>query len=489
MIARRKFLLGLVASSATTKCFAGTASSKPIFAGLMPGRSSAEFNAYSLHRAFDALSRRPEGRLILPKGVFFTNGLIKTEIQGEGSWVVDGDETRLIFTGIGPRKNRPYIWIRGDQVRGSSIRMMGVSLALDRPSVRIAGSDLVRLSGFDQYDVSDLSLLSADNMALTIGRSDKNGWVPRSINVTACSLGGLRFEAQHSHGSIGDSAIWIVSPAKNTLVRNNVITETGDDAIYVGHATNSEPVSILIENNVIRNTVGGIGVSVPNSVIRNNRLQKTSVCAIRTENQNGYSGSGANIVENIIENPGQLELGDIAINMIPKVHPHGIFLYNSGKGARLERNVVRGSRGSGVAILAPMAGSMTVVSGSGDRFEFIGVDRYGRQLTDRKGIAAYSKYSGRGRVNGLSAVDIHLGSFSVPVINWSLNQEDVDVTVDASVADLKGGRSPDMPVATFKGVAGGGKLVSSLKVPAELAGPVMIDGNSAAINVRVVVSE
>lgn len=489
MITRRQALSGLTAFAATATARAGMPSAEQRQIDLLPGRESAGRNWDVLQSALSVWVASDEGRITLPQGTFFIDRPLKVDAFDARALVIEGDDTQLIFSEILPRENLAYFWVKGRQIVGSSIRLAKISLCLARPSIRTSGSDLLRLTGFDKYDVSWLDLPSADNMALTIGRTDNNGWVPHSISITHCAIGGLRFSVPHSHGSIGDTAIWIVSPARETRIRHNMIRETGDDGIYVGHATSPEPVSTLIENNVMHDTVGGIGVSVPNAVIRSNHIKRTSVCAIRTETQNGVTGSSASIISNIIELPGQLEAGDIGQRMIPKVHPHGILLYNSGSGARLEGNIIRGARGSGVGIIAPRDGFMSTVTSDGDSFESIGVDRSGHQLPERKGTAAYSKYSGKGRVDGLHATNIHLRNFSIPVINWSLNQEDKNPVIEASVAELQGSRLPEAPIATFRAPSGSTEIRGSIRAPAKGSAAVMIDGNADAVNFKVFLTD
>lgn len=385
-------------------------------------RSNVPSPAELIKAALDARSdtiRVPPGRYVLTEPIRLATG-------HRPSLTLDLSGVDLVFSGITPARNLAFVHVQAD-APGQTLTLRGLTVRLDRSSVRTPGSDMIRLAGFASYEVQGLRVLSADNMGLCIGRGDPFSFAPESISIVDCEFGGWAADMPHSHASIGDTAIWIVTPARRTTVRRCRIEHTGDDAIFVGHSASAAIREVTIEANSIARCSGGIGVAVPHARIIGNHIRRTNNAAIRCEVQNGNQASNCLIAGNTIIDAGQLEAGELGQQMIPKWHPHAIWVYQGGGRIRIEDNTIRRCRGSGFVLMPHHEqGSLSDVRIQGGRVDGVGVDDAGRALHDSVRHAVIRRASVAGHaVRGLVAADIAIHGLVQPLLVW-INRECAD---------------------------------------------------------------
>lgn len=389
------------------------------------GSGPDETNA--LQSFFDELARRNYTQARIPPGRYRITRPLKLISSSIGTIIIDAHGAEFVFDIPEPEMRRAYLWIGNPARTGRQLQLTGLTARLNRPAIRTPHSDMIRLIGFRDYFVADISIPSADNMGLTIGRGDPLGWTPDSIVVENSSFGGRREAQPHSYGSIGDSAVWIISPAAETRVSGCRVRETGDDGIFVGHSNSRSISSIVIRDNTLSDTCGGIGTAMPNTEIVGNRLNRTNVFAIRCEWQNGNQGSEARIVDNEIISAGQMEAGDIAAGMIRKMHPHAIFIYEPVGRVRIENNRISRTRGCALALLPHNEAPLTDVVVEGGTYSEIGVDRNGRPQRGSNGIAVFRRAPSQFQsVNRFSAQGPVVIDTQQPLLFWSMNGTEGD---------------------------------------------------------------
>lgn len=339
----------------------------------------------------------------------------------------------LVFTSPEPRRNRGYLVLSNTLRRGGRLKIEGLSARLNRPAVRIANSDLIRLDGFNRYSVTGLRIGSADNMALTIGRRDARfRFVPEEVRVSECRIGGWRERDPHLYASVGDTGIWIISPAVETTVTDCDVRETGDDGIYVGHSATRTIQRVVIRNNTLRDSgARAIGVGVPQCEIVDNSVDRTNCPAIICEWMDGGDASNTLIRGNWIRNAGQLEAGQVGRRIIGKVQPCGVFIYQPGGGIRMEGNVIEGAREGAVHIHAHQEGNFDGLEIVGDRYDRLWTDKDGRPREDGRRAVFQRSGEAATAVRGFSARDVAISRTEARLFWWQSSGTEPDGEVVA----------------------------------------------------------
>lgn len=408
----------------------------------------------------------PKGRYTLSRPIRLRCSSPKLRLEMSG--------VEVIFDGVPPRTNMAMFHVSGNK-SGQALVLRGGTFSLARPSIRTPNSDMVRLNGFLSYSVEDLRIIRADNMGLCVGRGDAFSYAPTDVLIRNCEIGQINEnrEIPDSHGCIGDSAIWIVTPGVRTHVSGCTIRGTGDDAIFVGHSASQAIEEVLIENNSLELTSGGIGVAVPNARIVNNRIRRTNNAAIRCEVQNGNQASNCVIAGNTIIEAGQLSQGELGQHMIPKWHPHAIWVYQGGGGIHIEDNTIRRCRGSAIVLMPHREmGALSDVHIQGGLVQGVGVDDTGQPVAEGVKHAVIRRAAVAGLpVRGLIASDMVVEDLVHPLLVW-INRECADD--DPPVLQrmrLRRARLGDNPLVYWEGTsfARGSASVSYVGEDAQVA--------------------
>lgn len=145
---------------------------------------------------------------------------------------------------------------------GDKLTIQHLTMRHDRATVRTGNVDLLAVRGMDEYHLAHNWLLSADNMALTVGRGDPNTTIPTAVYIGYNHFGGyVSPDGLDSHGTVGDSEIWVLTPGLNTVIEYNYGEMCGDDFIFLGHNTSATECDIEIRFNTGINVSGGISTS------------------------------------------------------------------------------------------------------------------------------------------------------------------------------------------------------------------------------------
>lgn len=421
-------------------------------------------NAPMLQAILDALASGQFAGVALPRGRYAVGAPIRFAADDFATLTIDGGGAELVFTMPAAAVNRACLAVESPGQTGGRLAIGNLSARLTRPAQRIEGCDMIRLRGFRDYTVESLTIASADNMALTIGRGDRRGrpFLPDSVIVRQCRIGGRSEATPHSHGSIGDSAIWIVTPGRTTEVSRCTIRDAGDDGIYVGESI--APIdSVRIFGNDIRRVGRGVGLSVPNARIFNNRIERTNGPGIGLERLHDNDASHSAIENNTFIAAGQLEAGEIGARMIPKVHPHGIFIYQPGGPLRLSGNIIAMPRESAVAIETHRDGNLADITVTGGRFTGIG----GGTAPSPKASVFRRDGAARTTCSRFIARDFVVAASAAPLLRWQASGDRPDSEILVSGARLIGCRLPDsVPLVSLSQRAGGG--IENVSIAVEL---------------------
>lgn len=350
-----------------------------------------------------------------------------------------GQGAEFVFTAPEPRKGARLL-IACSQQQGSRLHIEGLVLRHNRPAIRTPNCDMLGLSGFRQYRVEDITVPSADNMAITIGRGDAKAprFVPDSIIVASCDIGGRREAEPHSNASIGDTGIWIVSPAVETRITRCRVRETGDDGIYVGHSDATTINRVEIDNNDVRDSgARGIVIAVPNGHLRDNSILRTNIAGIVCETMDGGVASDALIERNLIVDAGTLASDALGRSLMKKVHPHGIFIYEPGRNILLRDNIIRTPLGDGLKILSHAKGDLVGLRLEGGRFEGIGTRPGSRSVVIRREGNAPT------RCLDIEARGVEVSDSPAPLLSWANNAPEPDGPIRLSDLSLVRCRPPD----------------------------------------------
>lgn len=389
--------------------------------------------------------------LVVAPGVYALKSPLRLQVASPEGLTIHMAGVVLDFTAIAPAKNQACFWLRGNG--RNALKLTGLETRLNRPSVRTSGSDMVRVSGFALATVEGITVPSADNMALTIGRGDVFSFTPQSVVVRASRFGGARLAVAHGYGSIGDTAVWIVTPGQTTEVTDCVIEQTGDDGIFVGHSASAEIRDVLIADNRLSLTSGGIGVAVPHARILRNTISITNNCAIRCEVQNGNQASHALIADNRVHGAGQMEQGQIGLRMIPKWHPHAVMIYQGGGQILIKNNTFEWTRGSAICLM-PHAeqGDLSDIRIIGGLIREVGVHLDGTSNQDgkRHGVLRRAAVDGKA-VHDVVMDGVTVDRLTASLVVWINRECDYERPLSVRNILLRESAILDLPVVYWEG--------------------------------------
>jgi hypothetical protein len=170
----------------------------------------------------------------------------------------------------------------------------------------------------------------------------------------------------------------------------------------------------------------------------------------------GGDASHAFISHNIIRNAGRLEAGQIAELMIPKYHPHGIFIYQPGGDIRIEENLVEFPLECGVCIYSHPDGDFKGLQVSGGEFRGVG-ESAGLGVNANQYNAVFRRSgSAKRKVSNFSARNVRIQDSHHSLLVWAstgeANEEGVEITNASLVGcDLR----PDTPLVRLSGRGSG----------------------------------
>lgn len=405
-------------------------------------------NRAAFQAFFDVLATGRYEEAHIPPGKYALSEEVHLRSGRLGRLTLHGDGAEMIFTPPEPKAYRGFLNIWAQTQMGDFLRVEGLTLRLNRPSVRVGGSDMLRLSGFRVFEVEGVTIPSADNMGLTIGRSRAKGEivVPDAILVRDCDIGGRREALPHSHGSIGDSGIWIVAPAIQTRITGCRVRETGDDGLYVGHYVGRFPDTTIarveIDNNDVRDAgARGIGISVPHAHVHDNVVMRTNCPGMTCERMDAGDGSHALIENNYFKAAGRLEAGIIGARMMRKVHPHAIFINQPGGDITMRGNVIEAPLCDGINVLTHRDGDIRDLRIEGGSFRQIAPSDQARPYFGQT-VAAFRRTGGLSR-----CLDVTMGATEIIDSNcliaaWNNGTDLPDGPLTLGPVTLGGDRRP-----------------------------------------------
>lgn len=398
-------------------------------------------NRAAFQAFFTDLATGRYSEAVIPGGRYAISGDLILASPALKRLAIYSEGAEFIFTAPEPKMGA-RLRIVATKRQGEQLHLEGLTLRHNRPTVRTGGSDMLGLSGFRQYRVEDITVPSADNMAITIGRGDAKAprFVPDSLIVASCDIGGRREAEPHSNASIGDTGIWIVSPAVETRITRCRVRETGDDGIYVGHSDATTINRVEIDNNYVRDSgARGIVIAVPNGHLRDNSILRTNIAGIVCETMDGGVASDALIERNLIVDAGTLASDALGRSLMKKVHPHGIFIYEPGRNILLRDNIIRTPLGDGLKILSHAKGDLVGLRLEGGRFEGIGTRPGSRSVVIRREGNAPT------RCLDVEARGVEVSDSPAPLLSWANNAPEPDGPIRLSDLSLVRCRPRDDP--------------------------------------------
>jgi hypothetical protein len=385
----------------------------------------------------------------IPSGRYLCSGEIVAASELLGDVLVEADGAEIVITSPRPEPSKRYFCIANTKQHGGKLVVRGLAMRHNRPAGRVANTDMMRFSGFDEYYLEDLHVASSDNMGITIGRGDPSGYCPRSVRLIRPRVGGRYEREQHAYASIGDSGIWIVNAPAHCEIIAPVVESTGDDGILVGETVSPKAGDVHIIDALVSDCGGnGICVSVPRGRITGH-IKKTNQSGVSLQHLQGTEASDFSVAA-LIEDAGQLRVGDVGMKMIQKWNPWGVWIYQSGRGGRVDLSgtVVRRSLGSGVNIQTYGDGDLRTITGN-VTLESVCQDSKGDPGWGVDQAALRRSGTGKGSVSDVT-LTLKILRSHCPWVLWLINGPQADsriaVTIDADDSPLhdaygEGGRA------------------------------------------------
>lgn len=182
-----------------------------------------------------------------PVGVSLPAGYKKLRIHGDGHMLINTSahtEAPDNSTTPTPNQNRSWFYVRCPTNDAGYLEINGLGVTQARRSIRTGGCANVQVRGILRTRLEGLIIPRADNHGITTN-PDHNTFVPELLEILRCRIGGdlvaetmvgsVTQTTVNTHGPVGDTGLWIVSPALETLLEGNWIFGTGDDMLMLGH--------------------------------------------------------------------------------------------------------------------------------------------------------------------------------------------------------------------------------------------------------------
>jgi hypothetical protein len=405
--------------------------------GSIDGRGTD--NGPALRALLKAAATSGGGRLIIEPGIYCFDGTLACVSPAIADLVIEGWGAALIGRKSVAEPGDHFFHIRHPADDGGALTIAGLELAMARPSVRTSNVDMLLVEGFRSTLLDGLKIPCADNMGVSFDRRSSRFWVPEEIIGRNLDIGGRKFEKPHSHGSIGDSGIWIPRGAKWIDI-NARIQSTGDDACYLGPIPerHGEPVvrAAFRLNLATYKTVGAFHVEMPNGVLTGTAdTTLTAAVACNPALDGAPSARIDNIRVNVdIRNAGMLAPKDIGAFNIPQVNNCGVWLYGAGRNIDLTGTQMKNINGPAILLQAKSGQILEAIAGR------LTVDRILVNASGRPkgGDGAVIKRSatGAGVVRQVN-LSLTVRNSDCPIVSWLQTgpNDDSDITVQANLAN------------------------------------------------------
>lgn len=372
-------------------------------------------------------------KVIIEPGTYAFDSTVNVAAETEADLTIEAWGATIVARKPLPAPGDRFFALRSLRSTGGEVQVFGLQLSMSRPSIRTPNVDFLAIDGFRTTHLKDIIVLSADNMAISFDRKLRNGKIPEEIVCENVVVGGRYFPSPHSHGSVGDTGIYIPVGAKWIDIRAR-IESTGDDACYIGpiplqHGIPIERGAFQLRVDAYQTTCGA-HVEMPNGRI-SGTINTTLGAAVACNP--AVDGGAGNRIDNLridvsISNAGQLQAGDIGQRTIPRVNSCGVWLYGSGKGINLDGTTMSGISGPGIVLQTARGQILEDVSGQVE-MSGVMVDRTGATIG---GNGALLKRSGTGTgvVRDISLV-LKADSCSCPLVVWHQTgpEDDSDINV------------------------------------------------------------
>lgn len=410
-------------------------------------------------------------KIIIEPGTYAFDSTVNIAAETEADLTIEAWGVTIVARKPLPAPGDRFFALRSFKSRGGEVQVFGLKLSMSRPSVRTPNVDLLAIDGFRSTLLKDISILSADNMAISFDRRLRNGKIPEEIICENVVVGGRYFPSPHSHGSVGDTGIYIPIGAKWIDIQAR-IQSTGDDACYIGPiplegGTPIERGAFQLSIDAYQTTCGA-HVEMSNGRI-SGTINTTLGAAVACNP--AVDGGPGNRIDNLridvsINNAGVLQAGDIGQRAIPRVNACGVWLYGGGKGINLDGTTMRGVSGPGIVLQTARGQILEDVSG---HVEMSGVmiDRAGATIGGNGALLKRSG-TGTGAVRNISLA-LKADSCSCPILVWHQtgpeDDEDISVRTTLKRYSLDQSKFPEGALAIFS--ASGPGRVRRAKITVE----------------------
>jgi len=377
-----------------------------------------------------------------PPGIYAVGrnvALLQPNLPGVILRANDGP-VEFVFTADSPETGGQFRVGTPDLSGGALVMEGQFILRHNRPGVRTADAAMIVARGMRDYRLTGLSVPCADNNGIVIGLNDPTDYIPDSVHITHCRLGGRTADGLHSHATIGDTAVRVLTPGLVTRIEHNGITMTGDDAVLVGHNTSETPCDIKIRHNDCQWVAGGIGLSFPGAEVTDNIINGTLNAGIRAEVDTELEGVVAKntyVARNTITRVGFFTEADAGGAVaIEQVNPFPIWL--RGSGSTSEDNEIDITLTAAFRLEPPQDEVLEGVTSTNDRFNRIGcIDRDGTLAANAAKKEIFRRAEGIGTVSNFTASGAVITNSHQDLTYW--RDEDQAVDSDVSMSGTKDG--------------------------------------------------
>jgi hypothetical protein len=391
-----------------------------------------------------ALSLRTDAWAEIPPGQFLVNALIAISSPTLRNISIEAWGAEIVVTMTTAAPNRQYFRVR-NTVSGTGYicHIAGLTMRHNRPTSRQSDCDMISVAGFQHYFLDQPCVPSADNMGITVGRGDSAGYAPKTLLMVGPRVGGyympdwfntnpdlgvraaLKAAAAHSHGSIGDTGIWVVNAPELTHILGPKVESTGDDAILIGESTSAASRGCYVDDIDLRD-IGGNGVvaCVPYGRITG-RIDRTNCAGVVARTLQGTTAEKLR-VDVACTRIGWLRAGDIGTSMISKVNTDAFWVYKGGE-AEIDFEGSSASRTEGAGLKLQTQGTVALEGVRGRMsFDRIGEKADGTLATGNVAVIRRSLTGGNCAVKKIALTAV-VRETRVPLLQW-LNSAAADDT-------------------------------------------------------------
>lgn len=220
------------------------------------GTGGGTDNATAMTALADALAASIDQKVTFPTGYIATSALFTCESATMKNIEIDGQGCMIVYT-IAATTNQLFFRLRNSAGTGENLSVHHLGLDLNRNpgnKTSVGGSGALSIGGFARMSACDNVIPSADNNGIEVNRNLDQSPPYKSCVISRNQIGGKLpvTGSTHSHGSLSDTGIWVTNYGEETVVSDNIVISTGDDAIGVvdTQSTANNSVAIFTGNTV-----------------------------------------------------------------------------------------------------------------------------------------------------------------------------------------------------------------------------------------------